>query len=264
MFAICFPLEIPPEGIPFSNEILWKLRFVLFLDILYLSKNSVWEGNPLRGISSRKHIALVERRGSFSKVSICCPPWNLFKQDMIWQDFSSKPYSGTGASNKIPPLRIKIGLQSNPKSATLGRFGVSQSCSLSTIARRRPPGRPSELEPACLLNVCVCIYIYIYIYTHTPIDIRVYVICLYIYIYSSLCVYNIYVHMYVYIYIYIIIVFADWPIWYSMAVWYRIAWQFDTYIVCFTPFILHARCMCKLARLFLIKTIYCVLMVCLL
>ena len=44
-----FPAWDPPEGISFSNEFLWTLGFVLFLNILYLSYNFIWKGNPLMG-----------------------------------------------------------------------------------------------------------------------------------------------------------------------------------------------------------------------
>ena len=47
------------EGISFSNEILWTMRFVLFLGILYFSDNFIWKWNPLTGISSRRHIATL-------------------------------------------------------------------------------------------------------------------------------------------------------------------------------------------------------------
>ena len=52
-----FPAWDPPEGTSFSSDILWQIRFVLRLGILYFSDNVLWQGNPLRGISSRKHIA---------------------------------------------------------------------------------------------------------------------------------------------------------------------------------------------------------------
>ena len=40
------PAWDPPEGISFSNEILWLIIFVLLLGILYFSENYIGNGNP--------------------------------------------------------------------------------------------------------------------------------------------------------------------------------------------------------------------------
>ena len=56
MFAICLLLEMPLRGFPFQMKS-FEQSDVLFLNIMQSSENLVFEGNPLRGISSRRHIA---------------------------------------------------------------------------------------------------------------------------------------------------------------------------------------------------------------
>ena len=94
-----FPAWDPPEGISFSNEFLWKIRCVLFLGILYVSKKFIWKGDPLREISCRKHFAKLlhdwwsGRHAALGLPASCfrtqvfdnrCCRWSSLKATMTW------------------------------------------------------------------------------------------------------------------------------------------------------------------------------------
>ena len=94
---------------------------------------------------------------------------------------------------RIPPLRTKILLESNPPKSRIlvwrlavacNLFGNREAWSLQTTVRLAP------------LTTYVWVYIYIYIYTHTHMYIYIY-----IYIYRYIYIYITCVCMYVYIYI---------------------------------------------------------------
>ena len=67
MFAICFLLEIPMRGCPFQMKSLETIFVPCLTIIMHLSCNLVLTGDPLMGISNRKHIAKLS-----SDISILC------------------------------------------------------------------------------------------------------------------------------------------------------------------------------------------------
>ena len=81
-FAILFLLEIPLRGFSFSNETLWNYRMPKKQRTSYCLKDFIWKGNPLRGISSRKHVANIQSY-------ICCIishiiPWPHHSMSRLW------------------------------------------------------------------------------------------------------------------------------------------------------------------------------------
>ena len=58
-FAICFLLEIPVRGFPFQVKLSDKYRIPKNNTNIICQRIYFGKGNPLRGISSRRHIANI-------------------------------------------------------------------------------------------------------------------------------------------------------------------------------------------------------------
>ena len=121
-------------------------------------------------------------------------PTNITPTKIAWLKLSGEFPMGLG----IPPLMIKIMLESNPlKSMMLGRLGGT-AC-----------GRGQDrLEPLCRSGAASAALIYIYIYSFIYVCIYIYIymiiICISISLSLSLSLYTyIYIYTYVYVCIYI-------------------------------------------------------------
>ena len=110
-------------------------------------------------------------------------PTNITPTNIARLKLSGKFPMGLG----IPPLYIKIMLESSPPKSTMlvGRLGVTAQAHTD----------PAGLQRRGRVRASTCIYIYIYMYIERERDIMYICMCVYIYIYM-------YTHIHAYIYIY--------------------------------------------------------------